>query len=221
MDKYECRRLNLLKLRDLYCDGKNSVVAQKLKRSPAYVTLMLYPEGKAGKKRIASNLVEAIENAFSLPRGWLDTWPSVVQEIAHAMPLISQVQQDRIPESALGTSNRIEKLKLLIEQAGGLAKFARMYEGIDATYLSQLLNGYRNFGEKSARNMEARIGLPPGWFDYGAQQLYEPPSTVDPHIKEIIALLEAMDTQGKIEALGAIKVIAASHQKNKYRKNRA
>lgn len=33
---------------------------------------MLYPEGKAGKRRIADDMMEIIENAFVLPRGWLD-----------------------------------------------------------------------------------------------------------------------------------------------------
>ena len=128
---------------------------------------------------------------------------------------ISPAKNNSIPEK------RTEKLKALIDQAGGLAKFARMYDGVDATYLSQLLNGYRNFGEKSARNMEARIGLPQGWFDHNAEQLHELPAITDPYIKEIVTLLENMDAQGKIEALGAIKVIATSYQKNNYRKNRA
>jgi len=33
--------------------------------------------------------------------------------------------------------------------------------GLDASYLSQLLNGHRKLGEKAAANLEAKIGLPP------------------------------------------------------------
>lgn len=33
---------------------------------------MLYPEGKRGKKRIADDMMEVIEDAFGLQRGWLD-----------------------------------------------------------------------------------------------------------------------------------------------------
>jgi transcriptional regulator with XRE-family HTH domain len=34
--------------------------------------------------------------------------------------------------------------------------------GLDASYLSQLLNGHRNLGEKAAANLEVKIGLPAG-----------------------------------------------------------
>ena len=41
-------------------------------REPSYVSRMLYPEGKKGKKRIADDMVEIIEESFGLPRGWMD-----------------------------------------------------------------------------------------------------------------------------------------------------
>ncbi|MCZ4064099.1 S24 family peptidase [Oxalobacter aliiformigenes] len=60
---------------------------------------------------------------------------------------------------------RTEKLRSLVTQAGGIAAFARQHNGIDPTYISQLLNRHRSFGERAARNMEAKIGVKPGWFD--------------------------------------------------------
>lgn len=72
MDKYEKRRLRLLKIRDDFCSGKAAEVARKIERDPSYVSRMLYEEGKLGKKRIADDMVEIIEKAFSLPRGWMD-----------------------------------------------------------------------------------------------------------------------------------------------------
>ena len=60
---------------------------------------------------------------------------------------------------------RTEKLRSLVTHAGGIAAFARQHNGIDPTYISQLLNGHRSFGERAARNMEAKIGVKPGWFD--------------------------------------------------------
>lgn len=72
MDKYERRRLRLIELREQRCGGNTAVLARKIERDPSYVTRMLYPEGKAGKKRIADDMMEIIETAFSLPRGWLD-----------------------------------------------------------------------------------------------------------------------------------------------------
>lgn len=72
MDKYEIRRLRLIQIRDDMCGGKAVDVARKIEREPSYVSRMLYPEGKPGKKRIADDMVEVIETAFSLPKGWMD-----------------------------------------------------------------------------------------------------------------------------------------------------
>ncbi len=72
MDKYEKRRLRLMQIRDEMCGGKAVEVARKIEREPSYVSRMLYDESKKGRKRIADDMVEIIENAFSLPRGWMD-----------------------------------------------------------------------------------------------------------------------------------------------------
>jgi phage repressor protein C with HTH and peptisase S24 domain len=73
MDKYEKRRLKLIWLRDNRCNGKASALAEVIKRDPSYVSRMLYPEGKAGKKRIADDMIEVIEDGFKLARGWMDS----------------------------------------------------------------------------------------------------------------------------------------------------
>lgn len=72
MDKYEHRRLRLIELRDTRCGGNAAELARKIGRDPSYVTRMIYPEGKPGKKRIADDMMEVIERAFVLSRGWLD-----------------------------------------------------------------------------------------------------------------------------------------------------
>ncbi|MGG5798138.1 LexA family protein [Edwardsiella tarda] len=72
MDKYEIRRLQLIKLRDEMCGGKAVDLARRISREPSYISRMLYPEGKKQKKRIADDMVEVIESAFNLPRGWMD-----------------------------------------------------------------------------------------------------------------------------------------------------
>lgn len=65
---------------------------------------------------------------------------------------------------------RLEVLRSLVENAGSIAAFARAHHSVDPTYVSQLLNGHRSFGERAARNMEARIGLPAGFFDGGYEK---------------------------------------------------
>lgn len=56
---------------------------------------------------------------------------------------------------------RIEALKILIGSRK-TKDFADQYD-LDASYLSQMLNGHRPMGEKAARNLEAKVGLPPGY----------------------------------------------------------
>lgn len=75
MDKYERRRIRLMELRDTKCNGVAATLAEKISRDQSYVTRMLYPAGKKGKKRIADDMIEVIETAFKLPHGWLDQEP--------------------------------------------------------------------------------------------------------------------------------------------------
>ena len=75
MDKFERRRLRLKELIDTKCDSVNAKLARKIGRDPSYVNRMLYPAGKAGKKRIADDMIEIIQDAFDLPHGWLDANP--------------------------------------------------------------------------------------------------------------------------------------------------
>lgn len=60
-------------------------------------------------------------------------------------------------------AHRLARLRTLVVDAGGPAAFVRAYsqfaadKPIDPTYVSQLLNGKRVFGEKSAKNMEHHV----------------------------------------------------------------
>lgn len=72
MDKYECRRLKLIELKENFCNGKISELANKLGRSDSYVSRMLYPEGKTGKKRIGDDMVDVITQTFNVSKSWFD-----------------------------------------------------------------------------------------------------------------------------------------------------
>lgn len=61
---------------------------------------------------------------------------------------------------------RVKRLKEFIESIGSAAAVARRYENIDPSYLSQLINGHRSFGEKAARKLEEILRLPQFHFDY-------------------------------------------------------
>ncbi|GAB7529416.1 hypothetical protein PS3A_18250 [Pseudomonas sp. 3A(2025)] len=55
------------------------------------------------------------------------------------------------------------RIKALRHSMGDMSQkdFANLH-GLDASYLSQLLNGHRNLGEKAAASLEVKIGLPSG-----------------------------------------------------------
>jgi SOS-response transcriptional repressor LexA len=61
---------------------------------------------------------------------------------------------------------RLQALRGEIAKFPTLVAFARHY-GLDTTYISQLLHGHRNMGEKAARKLEAQLGWPPLTMDHG------------------------------------------------------
>ena len=60
---------------------------------------------------------------------------------------------------------RIERLKTLVRKYGSQAKLIESGEDINKAYISQLINGTRSMGEKAARNLEKKLGLPTYFFD--------------------------------------------------------
>lgn len=96
MDKYETRRLRLKELIDEKSNGVIARFAELIDRDASYVSRMLYPPGKSGRKRIADDMIELIEKKLNLPRGWFDfkdklgsgNWPfsTVTYEEFKALP---------------------------------------------------------------------------------------------------------------------------------------
>lgn len=84
MDKYEKRRTALADLVDKLGWGGITRVASSIGKDPSYVSRMLYPEGKAGKKRIGEDSVESLNSAFP---GWLDEDPHKLLKNAGFTPL--------------------------------------------------------------------------------------------------------------------------------------
>jgi len=71
------------------------------------------------------------------------------------------------------TAKRRERLRALAAQSGSVAEFCRRH-GLDDGYIGQLINGFSSFGEKSARNLQTKIGLVPGYFEADELPLPEP-----------------------------------------------
>lgn len=76
MDKYEIRRLRLIRIRDELCDGNVAELARKLEKADTYIHRMLYPAGKPGKKRIGEDYVDKVREKFSID---LDEGPAAAR----------------------------------------------------------------------------------------------------------------------------------------------
>lgn len=125
------------------------------------------------------------------------------------------------------TNPRVGKLRELVRSAGKIADFARNYsqEGadkpIDPTYISQLLNGHRNFGEKAARNLERRAGLPHRFFepdetDVPSQEVGHDTKLVRMHPRRLdydrlCTLAAKIDRTGLATLIEFAKVILKTH----------
>lgn len=108
MDKFEIRRLNLRALLRTHCAGRAATLADKINRSPSYVSRMLYPAGKDGKKRIGEDMRNVIEDALSLARGSLDDEASAHAESRGLAPLDEEKITD---EPAPGGTDRTHSSK--------------------------------------------------------------------------------------------------------------
>lgn len=92
-----------------------------------------------------------------------------------------------------------QRLRALRHAMAGLTQkdFANQF-GLDASYLSQLLNGHRKLGEKAAATLEAKIDLPAG-------------TLVAPEANDLLEgsapkTMAAVDTKRVMETLGFITI---------------
>lgn len=138
MDKYEIRRLQLIKLRDEMCGGKAVDLARKINREPSYVSRMLYPEGKKQKKRIADDMVEVIESAFGLSRGWLDRISGEQVDEKHSTavnkyPLFTTVQAGAFTTTPESYTEKDAKAWIETSKKAGRRSFWLEVEGASMT----------------------------------------------------------------------------------------
>lgn len=111
---------------------------------------------------------------------------------------------------------RIEALRAVM--AGTSQKDFANQHGLDASYLSQILNGHRNLGEKAAANLEEKIGLPAGTLvspstgaameSAGAYQV-EPRTSADVVMQMLAKHGKGLSDDAKAKIAAATKVSAA------------
>ena len=73
----------LMEIRDKLCGGNASRLAREIGRDPTYVNRLFYPEGKAGRKGIGLEIMQATLQAFQLPlHFWSLTPPAIPEKFA-------------------------------------------------------------------------------------------------------------------------------------------
>ena len=76
-------------------------------------------------------------------------------------------------------SRRIRRLRALVGLSGGPAEFCRQHPDIDASYVSQILNGHRAFRDRASLNMARRAGLPDRYFEEDENRLVNHVTTIE------------------------------------------
>lgn len=113
-------------------------------------------------------------------------------------------------------------LKTLVDDTGGPRAFVDKFRNDqadrpnDPTYVSQIINGHRAFRDVARRNMAVRAGLPPDYFEK-VTAVEQPAKTYNFEteiIDEAIGIMRSLPRPAQLEALGAIKLIAAQHDQN-------
>ena len=93
-------------------------------------------------------------------------------------------------DSTMDTNEiRLTRLNQLIAKYGSQAKLCEA-TGIGASYMSQMVNRIRTMGEKTARNIEAKLELPELWMD----SLEEQHTSID---EQILALVEKLPQEDR------------------------
>ena len=93
MDKFEERRLDLLRLINEMGRGGRVRVASAIGKSPDYIARMLYPKDKPGYKGIGEDSVDLLDKAFP---GWRPA-SSSAPETTNSQNAVYQVQKKTWP----------------------------------------------------------------------------------------------------------------------------
>lgn len=151
-----------------------------------------------------SNMSETIANANALVNSSRQFRNCYREARISAVAQIPQRQQ------------RIVLLRAEVEAVGGPAAFARLHNDVDPTYISQLLNGYRAFGERAARTMEERCGWPPGYLErgYEVDRSKVVATTLSSAHRALIAAFDGLLPEQQEAALADLERRAADNRRN-------
>ncbi|WP_058545822.1 hypothetical protein [Pseudomonas fluorescens] len=115
---------------------------------------------------------------------------------------------------------RVEALRRVIGQLSQ-KEFADQHD-LDASYLSQILNGHRGLGEKAALNLEKKIGLAPGVLvnpgGYGSNVI-EGEFTRQDVVRDQSPAYQAMQQSASPKAIAVIEKLARAAAKGRLKES--
>ncbi|WP_434575013.1 hypothetical protein J3P88_10205 [Pseudomonas sp. Z3-6] len=115
---------------------------------------------------------------------------------------------------------RVEALRRVIGQISQ-KEFADQHD-LDASYLSQILNGHRGLGEKAALNLEKKIGLAPGVLvnpgGYGSNVI-EGEFTRQDVVRDQSPAYQAMQQSASPKAIAVIEKLARAAAKGRLKES--
>lgn len=160
-NKHRAQRLS--DLVDQLCSGRNTVLANKLKKLDSPMAEALISQYRHEKRPITEQTVDKIENALNI-QGWfsVDTYPP---KKVVALPHIPKPDQS---EDSLRQFRRLQLKQLIdehcLERASILAKRLKgAGMTIGQSLISQYLTGGKNISARTAERIEVALSLE-GWF---------------------------------------------------------
>lgn len=128
MNKYDERRIALQRLRDRLGYGAIRQIADAIGKDPSYVSRMLYPSTKDGRKRIGEDSVDALNLAFP---GWMDdVTDTEVVRVSEAQPPAGYVRLEHLsPSPSMGRGATISEPTQIIQYLDVLEQWVRQHVG--------------------------------------------------------------------------------------------
>jgi SOS-response transcriptional repressor LexA len=142
MDRYEKRRLILKETVDSMGRGGIAKIAKRCDIDATYLSRLLYPEGKSGKKRIGEDIKEKLEKCLG----------NIFDEHYKKQEgNVFYLQQDQLPENSYFVNpNKISHPPVIGKSMGGLPDNLFTDEG-------RIINGHDEFGEVFSSDTNAFI----------------------------------------------------------------
>lgn len=112
---YENRRIKLSQYIESLGVGGQKKVADAIGKDASYVSRMLYPDDKSGRKRIGEETVLLLETNLQLPRGWFDGIATHDTTTNDEIEYVGKVRLGAVPvvgEAILGVDGMIDMVEI-------------------------------------------------------------------------------------------------------------